>query len=79
MISIPIRVHPDLTETLLLYNNRHRDLTALIVAEGADVTASWLSQFSRGKIDDPSFSKVMRLREFLKADIEKRERQNQAK
>lgn len=67
MTSLDVATHPELQETLNLLANRPRTLTLEAVAEGANVTLGWLSMFSRGKIDDPSFNRVMRVRDFLQS------------
>jgi transcriptional regulator with XRE-family HTH domain len=37
------------------------------VAKGADVSHSWISQFMRGKIDNPGFGTLNKLRDHLRA------------
>lgn len=36
------------------------------VASGADVSYSWLSKFANGRIDNPGYATLMRLKTFLK-------------
>ncbi|URA06963.1 putative helix-turn-helix domain protein [Xanthomonas phage Pfeifenkraut] len=66
MTSLDVATHPELTETLNLLTKRPRTLTLEAVAEGANVSFGWLSQFARNKIPDPSFNRVMRVRDFLR-------------
>lgn len=66
MTSLDVATHPELTETLKLLANRPRTLTLEAVADGANVSVGWLSHFARGKIDDPSFNRVMRVRDFMR-------------
>ncbi len=66
MTSLDVASHPELTETLNLLTNRPRTLTIEAIAEGASVSVGWLSQFARNKIPDPSFNRVMRVRDFMR-------------
>lgn len=66
MTSLDVASHPELQETLNLLANRPRNLTLEAVAEAANVSMGWLSQFARGKIPDPSFNRVMRVRDCLR-------------
>lgn len=66
MTSFDVATHPELQDTLNLLTNRPRNLTLEAIAEGASVSLGWLSQFSRNRIPDPSFNRVMRVRDFLK-------------
>lgn len=36
------------------------------VATGADVSYSWLTKFANGRIDNPAYFTLIRLRDFLK-------------
>lgn len=38
----------------------------LAVAQGSDVSYSWLSKFFNGKIDNPGLMTLTKLRDFLK-------------
>jgi len=67
MGSFDVASHPELNETLKLLTDRPRSLTLEMVAEGANVTCAWLGMFARGKIADPSFNRVMRVRDFLRS------------
>lgn len=66
MTSLDVASHPELNETLKLLTDRPRSLTLEAIAEGANVTVGWLGTFARGKIPDPSFNRVMRVRDFLR-------------
>lgn len=48
---------------------RPRTLTLEMIAEGADVSTNWLSTLSRGNIPDPSFNRVMRVRDYLRSIV----------
>lgn len=65
MTSFDVASHPELDETLKLLKNRPRALTLEVIAEGANVSLGWLGQFSRNLIPDPSFNRVMRVRDFM--------------
>lgn len=69
MTSHDVATHPELTETLNLLANRPRTLTIEAIAEGASVSVGWLSQFARNKIPDPSFNRVMRVRDFMRKQL----------
>lgn len=66
MTSLDVATHPELDETLKLLTNRPRTLTLEAIAEGACVSIGWLGQFARNKIPDPSFNRVMRVRDFMR-------------
>lgn len=66
MTSLDVATHPELDETLKLLTNRPRTLTLEAIAEGANVSVGWLGQFARNKIPDPSFNRVMRVRDFMR-------------
>lgn len=69
MTSLDVATHPELTETLDLLKNRPRTLTLEAIAEGASVSPGWLGHFARNLIPDPSFNRVMRVRDFLRQNI----------
>lgn len=58
--------HPELVETLTLLRKRPFTLSIEAIAEGAGVGASWLSQFARGKIEDPSINRTLKVRDFMR-------------
>jgi len=66
MTSLDVATHPELTETLNLLKNRPRTLTLEAIAEGSSVSVGWLGQFARNLIPDPSFNRVMRVRDFMR-------------
>jgi hypothetical protein len=67
MTSLDASTHPELIEVLGLIDKRPHDLTLKIIAEETDVGVHWLRLLIRGKIADPSFNRVMRVRDFLRS------------
>jgi hypothetical protein len=61
------RMHPELQETLKLIDKRPHDLTIKVIAEATDVSVHWLRLLIRGKISDPSFNRIMRVRDYLRS------------
>lgn len=67
MTSLDAALHPELQETLKLIDKRPHNLTVKMIAEATDVSVHWLRLLIRGKIPDPSFNRVMRVRDFLRS------------
>lgn len=65
MSSLDVASHPELTETIALLKARPRTVTLEDIAKAANVSTSWLTQLISNKISDPSFNKVMRVRDYL--------------
>lgn len=70
MTSLDAVTHPELEETLKLIAERPRCLTLKQIATGANVQLHWLTYFARGKIPEPGFNRVMRVRDFLRTHPE---------
>jgi hypothetical protein len=67
MTSLDAATHPELQELLKLIDKRPHDVTIKLIAEGTDVSVHWLRLLIRGKIPDPSFNRVMRVRDYLRS------------
>ena len=52
--------------TLELFKNLPRDVKNTEVAKATGLTLSWLTDFSKGKITEPSVDKVEKLYRYLK-------------
>ena len=65
MSSLDFATHPELTETIALLKARPRTVTLEDIAKATSVSVSWLTQLASNKITEPSFNKVMRVRDYL--------------
>ena len=61
------KTHPEYARILRELSQRPVRITYETIAERADVSVSWLTQFGAGKIKDASFNRVMRVRDALRA------------
>lgn len=61
-----LKLSPTINATLTLLRNRSRSMTFEIIADCTGLTVSWLTMFNRGRIRDPSISKIEALHGFLR-------------
>jgi len=58
--------HPEYVQIMRAVKNRPVTVKYETIAELADVSVSWLTQFAAGKIGDASFNRVMRVRDAMR-------------
>lgn len=58
--------HPEYAQLINALRQRPVWMKYETIAELADVSVSWLTQFAAGKIGDASFNRVMRVRDAMR-------------